>query len=62
MNNVDYVLRKLTAEANKAEREWNNPRSERASVYYSGLESGLRRAIELLRGRPRKTTKKQRRT
>lgn len=61
MNSVDYVLRKLTAEANKAERAWNNPQSGRASVYYSGLESGLRRAIELLKGRQRKPTNKRER-
>lgn len=60
MNSVNYVLRKLTTEANKAKRECNNPRGERASVYYSGLESGLRRAIELLRGEQRKVAKKRR--
>lgn len=49
-NDLSYVIKTLTREANLAHRQWNDPQSSgRGSVYYSGVESGLRKALKMLK-------------
>jgi len=54
-SDLSYIIKTLTAEANRANRQWNDPQaSGRGSVYYSGYESGLRKALRMLKRKAKK--------